>query len=249
MVEIVESTPRRLVLRKSGRTVRAFILGGIGLVLLVCMMVYLEVRTTSMRCARGPAGLTCDATDKLLGFIPLASQRIEHVERAVVGTTGDSSDPSYRVELATGDFHDTPLSSRTVNRWQCEFFVGSFNDFVRSGKSADDFVQLPDWIPMVLLLPLSAAALGCFMLAQPYRFEIDRDRGCLTIRGGIKNRASHPLADVDDVRVDERQHEGETVCEVFLLLKGGTRLRLEIEPGQVDLVGDYFQRPVGTHEG
>ena len=163
MVEIVESTPRRLVLRKSGRTIRAFILGGIGLALLVCLMVCVAARTTSVHCARGPAGLTCDATDKLLGFIPLASQRIEHVKRAVVGTTGDSSDPSYRVELATDDFQDTPLSRRTVNRWQCEFFVGSFNDFIRSGKSADDFVQLPDWIPMFFLLPLSAAALGCFM--------------------------------------------------------------------------------------
>ena len=247
MVEIVESTPRRLVLRKSGRTIRLFVLGGVGLVLLFCMIVYLEVRTTSVRCARGPAGLTCDATEKLLGIIPLAHQRVEHVSRAVVGYTGDSSDPSSRVELATDDGHDTALSSRTVNKWQCEFFVGSFNAFVRSEKRADDFLQLPDWIPVVLLLPLSAAALGCFVLAKPYRLEIDRDRGRLTIRDGITSRASHPLADVEDVRVEERQHEGETIHQVFLLLKGGRRLQLGIEPAQVDLVGDYVTARIEAH--
>ena len=80
MVEIVESTPRRLVLRKSDRDMRLFLLGGLGMSLVCCLIVYKTVRTTSVRCARGPAGLTCDLTERLLGIIPLESRRVEHVE-------------------------------------------------------------------------------------------------------------------------------------------------------------------------
>jgi hypothetical protein len=239
MTEIVETTPRRLVLRKSGRTIRLFLVGGAGMLLVGCMVFYLTVRVTSVRCARGPAGLTCDVTEKLLGIIPLARRRVEHVTGAAVGYTGDSSDPSYRVELATEDVHDTPLSSISASEGQCASFVKRFNAFVRSGQSAGDFLELPSWIPIVLLPPLFLAALALFALAQPYRLEIDRDLACLTIRSGIARKVSHPLADVDDVRIEEREHDGQTVREVFLLLKGGTRVPLAIEPSMVDLIGDY----------
>jgi len=240
MVEIVESTPRRLVLRKSGRTIRLFLLGGVGMSLVGCLIVYLTVRTTSVRCARGPAGLTCDVTEKLLGIIPLASRRVENVKGARVGYTGEASDPSYRVELATEDGHATPLSSITASEQQCASFVGTFNDFVRRGQGADDFLQLPDWIAIVVLPVPFVFALFCFAMAQPYRLEIDRDLACLTIRDGFTSKASHPLADVDDLRVEERAHDGQTIREVFLLLKGGERLQLAIEPALVDLVGDYI---------
>jgi hypothetical protein len=79
-------------------------------------------------------------------YIPLAGQRIEHVQGALVGETGDSMNPSYRVELATEDGHDTPLSDITASKWHRAVFVGSFNDFVRRGQSAADFLQLPDLI-------------------------------------------------------------------------------------------------------
>src|SRR5262249_20860970 len=134
MVEIVESTPRRLVLRKSGRTIRLFLLGGLGLLLAGCAIGFWVARTTSVRCARGPAGLTCDVTEKLVGIVPLASRRVEHVARAVVGYTGDASDPSYRVELATDDGPDTPLSRMTASEGQCASFAARFNDFVRNGQ-------------------------------------------------------------------------------------------------------------------
>jgi hypothetical protein len=244
MVEIVESTPRRLVLRKSGRTIRLFLLGGVGLLLVGCLIVYLTARTTSVRCARGLAGLTCDVTERLLGVIPLASQRLEHVKGALVGTTGESSDPSYRVELAIEDGGETPLSSITASEGQCASFVRRFNDFVRSGQGADAFLQLPNWIAIAMMPLLFLASLACFALAQPYRLEIDRDLACLTIRDGVTRKVAHALADVDDVRVEEREHDGQTLREVFLLLKGGKRLQLAIEPALVELVGDYFQRRV-----
>ena len=243
MVEIVESTPRRLVLRKSGRTIRLLLLGAVGALLVGCMIVYLTARTTSVRCARGPAGLTCDVTEKLLGIIPLARQRVEHVTGAVVGDTGDSNDPSYRVELAT-EVSDTPLPGIPASKSQCASFVGRFDDFVRSGQRSADFLQLPHWIAVVMLPWPFVVALLCFALAQPYRLEIDRDLACLTIRDGIISKASHPLADVDDVRVEEREDDGQTIREVFLLLKGGKRLQLAIEPALVDLVGDYVQQRV-----
>jgi hypothetical protein len=242
MTEIVESTPRRLVLRKSGRTIRLFVLGGVGLLLVGCMLVYLTVRVTSVRCARGPAGLTCDVTEKLLGIIPLARRRVERVTGADVGYTGDSSDPSYRVELATADAHGTPLSSLTASEGQCASFVRRFNDFVRSRQRAADFLELPSWIPIVLVPPLFIAALALLALAQPYRLEIDRDLACLIVREGFGRKTSHPLADVDDLRVEERQHDGQTIREVFLLLKGGKRVSLAIEPSMVDLIGDYVPR-------
>src|ERR1044071_5454369 len=88
MVEIVESTPRRLVLRKSGRTIQLLLLAGVAMLLIDCVILCFTARTTSLRCARGPAGLTCDVTEKLLGIIPLHSRRIEQVERAVVDSAG-----------------------------------------------------------------------------------------------------------------------------------------------------------------
>ncbi|HEY7374590.1 MAG TPA: hypothetical protein VIF57_20675 [Polyangia bacterium] len=239
-MEIVESTPRRLVLRKSGSTIRLFLLGAVGLLLVGCLLVYLTARTTSVRCARGPAGLTCEVTERLLGIIPLTRWRGEHVARAFVGYTGDSSDPSYRVELAIEGGSDTPLSSITASEGQCASFARRFNDFVRSGQGAGELLQLPDWIAVVMMPLLFLASLACFLLAQPYRLEIDRDVARLTIRDGLTRKVSHPLADVDDVRVEEREHDGQTLREVFLLLKGGQRLQLAIEPTQVDLVGDYF---------
>ena len=39
MVEIIESTPRRLVLRKSDRDMRLLLLGGLGMSLLCCLIV------------------------------------------------------------------------------------------------------------------------------------------------------------------------------------------------------------------
>jgi hypothetical protein len=246
MFEIVEMTPRRLVLRKSDRTIRLLLLSGVAMLLVGCLMFSVTARTTSVRCMRGPTGLTCDLTEKLIGIIPLASQRVEHVKGALVGYTGDSSDPSYRVELATEDMHETPLSSITASEGQCASFVGRFNGFVRSGQSAADFLQLPDWIEILLLPALFLFALFCFVMAQPYRLEIDRDLACLTIRNGIASKASHPLADVEGVRVEERKHDGQTIREVFLLLTGGKRLHLAIESAQVDLVRDYVpQRRAG----
>jgi hypothetical protein len=94
MVEIIESTPRRLVLRKSGRTIRLLLLAGVAMLLIDCVILCFTARTTSLRCARGPAGLTCDVTEKLLGIIPLHSRRIEQVERAVVDSAGDASEPT-----------------------------------------------------------------------------------------------------------------------------------------------------------
>jgi hypothetical protein len=243
MVEIVESTPSRLVLRKSGRTIRPFLLGGVGVSLVAGLFAFATARTTSVRCVRGPAGLTCDTTEKLLGVIPLDSQRVEHVHRALVGETGESSDPSYRVELEVERGSDRPLSQMTVNKWQCQLFVRSFNAYVDSGKGAAHFLQLPDAIGIAMLLPLLAAALFCLAMARPYRLEIDRDRAHLTVRDGITSQASHALADIDDVRVEEREHDGQTVRQVFLLLKGGRRVQLAIEPDQVALVGDYLQPP------
>ncbi len=244
MVEIVECTPRRLVLQKRNDSARPFLLGGVGMLLVACLVAHATVRTTSVRCARGSDGLTCDTTERMLGIIPLDRRRIEHVQRAVVGETGDSRDPLYRVELTTGASSDTPLSSMTVSKWQCALFADTFNEFVNSGKEAATFSQLPDLVGTVMLAPLFLVALVCFALAQPYRLEIDGEVGSLTIRQGLTGRASHPLADVEEVRVEERENDGHTIREVFLQLKGGARLRLAIEPDQVPLVGDYLQRPV-----
>ena len=83
MVEIIESTLRRLVLRKSDRDMRLLLLGGLGMSLLCCLIVYKTVRTTSVRCARAPAGLT-DLTERLLGIVPLECRRVEHVKGAFV---------------------------------------------------------------------------------------------------------------------------------------------------------------------
>jgi hypothetical protein len=244
MVDIVEYTPRRLVLQKRNDSIRLFLLGGVGMLLVSCLVAYATVRTTSVRCARGPGGLTCDATEKLLGLIPLDRRRIEHVQRAFVGETGDSRDPSYRVELGTGASSDTPLSNMTVSKWQCQFFVHSFNELADSGKQAADLLQLPDLIGVVTLAPLFAVALLCFMMALPYRLEVDGDLGRLTIRDGIRRQACHHLADVEDVRVEERESDGHTIREVVLLLKSGQRQPLAIEPDQAYLVGDYLPRPM-----
>ncbi len=244
MVDIVEYTPSRLVLRKRNDSIRLFLLGGVGMLAVSCLVAYHTVRTTSVRCARGPAALTCDATEKLLGLIPLERRHIEHVQRALVGETGDSRDPSYRVELGTGASSDTPLSNMTVSKWQCQSFVHSFNELAGSGKPAVELLQLPDVIGVAMLTPLFAVALLCFMMAQPYRLEVDGDLGSLTIRDGIRRPASHPLAAVEDVRVEERESDGQTIREVFLLLKNGQRLLLAIEPDQAHLVADYVPRAV-----
>lgn len=245
MVEIVESTPRRLVLRKSSRTIRAYLVLGATFALVGCMVGYWGLRTTSVHCARGPAGLTCDVTERLLGFIPFARRRVERVKGATVGYTGDSSDPTYRVELVTDD-GDEPLSRISAFEGECRSFVERFNAFVRSGASAGDLLELAllsaILIPLLLMPALFGLALVCFAAARPYRLEVDRDRARLTISGGLSRQASHPLAEIDDVQVEESAHDDQPIQQVFLLLKGGARVRLEIEPPLVDLLGDYVPR-------
>jgi len=247
MVEIVESTPRRLVLRKSSRTIRAYRALGAVLAIVGCMLGYWGLRTTSVHCERGPAGLTCDVTERLLGFIPFARTRVEHVKGAAVGYTGTSDEPTYRVELETeGSYNGTPLSNISAWEGECRSFVERFNAFVRSGKSSGDLLELAlvseILIPLLLLSASFFGAWACFMLARPYSLEVDRDRACLTISGGFSRQASLPLEEIDDVRIEESEHDGKTIQQVFLLRKSGARVQLEIEPALVDLLGDYVPR-------
>jgi hypothetical protein len=241
-MEIVECTQRRLVLRKSGRTIRLFLSAGVGMLLIGCLFSYEMVRTASVRCVREHASLTCDVTEKLLGVIPLAEQRFEDVKGAGTGITGDSSDPSYRVELEIEGGGARPLSDLMVSEWQCDSFVERFNVFARSQQRAANFLQLPAVLGFVVLPGLFCAAWFFLALARPYRLEIDRERGRLSIAEGITKKASYPLADVLDVHVEESKEDDQIVRKVFLLLKGGERLRLLVEPDVVALLGDYVSR-------
>jgi hypothetical protein len=242
-MEIVECTKRRLVLRKDGRIMRVCLLAGLGLLLFAGVFFYQIARTASVRCVRHSTGLTCDMTEKLLGVIPLEHRHFEDVKGADTDSVGDSEHESYFVELEIEGSYARPLSDVVVAEWECDLFVERFTAFARSRRRADNFLQLPDPMQFVVMCVLFGPLLILLTLfGWPYRLEVDRDQGCLSIREGITKKASYPFADVVDIEVQAKNEDGRIVGGVYLLLKSGERVQLLVGSEVVALLGDYVPR-------
>ena len=239
-MDIVESSAQRLLLRTGGRTVLFGLLGGVGLLLIGCLVVYFVARTVGMHCERPvPTELACDTTERLIGLLPLQHRRIKGVVRASVGTIGDSSDPSYRIELETRTGR-TPLSSITGSAGGCAAFAQRFNAFVHGQQPIGDFTQTPSLVAMVVLPVPFVFGISLLLLALPYHLEIDREKSLLTIRQRLVFKAHYPLGDIENVCVEEHKQDSQTTWSVHLCTTDGTRIPLAVGPELVDLIKEYL---------
>jgi hypothetical protein len=239
-MDIVESSSQRLQLCTGGRAIQLGLLGGVGMLLIGCLVAYLVARTVGLHCERPvPTELACDTTERLLALVPIRHRRMEGVVRASVGTIGDSGDPSYRIELETRTGH-APLSSMTDSERGCAAFAQRFNAFVRSQQPVGDFTQTPSWVAIVVLPVPFAFGISLLLLALPYHLEIDHEKSLLTIRQRLVFKASYPLADIKNICVEEHQQDSQTTRTVQLCTTDGTRIPLAVEPELVDLIKSYL---------
>lgn len=243
-MEVVESTPFRLVLRTGRRFV---ILGSVGAVasfVLGLLIVWVGARIASVTCTRqADHEVTCESREAVLGLVTRAQRRFERVRAAAVDEVFGDDGSSYFVELVTAD-GPRRLSDIHSTRLQIAAFARRFNAFVRDAGSQGHFIQEPDvlllpFIPLMFLVTVAA-----FRISRPRGVELDTRHSILIVREPFKPARVHFLDRTDDLFLEERRRENDAPGRsVVVLRKGnGQKIDLDVQAELLDVMKDYLPK-------
>jgi len=243
-MEVVESTPGRLVLRTGRRFVVLGSLGAVASCLIGLLIVWVGARLAIVNCTRqGPGDVSCESREAVLGLLTTEQRRFAHVRAAAVDEVFGDDGSSYFVELVTAE-GARRLSNIHSTRLQIAAFTRRFNGYVTGGAPVAHFIQAPDALLMPFIPIMFLVALVAFRLSRPRGVELDARHAVLTIREPFKPARVHFLDVTDDLFLEERRREsdsqGRTV--VYLRRGNGQRIDLDVPAELLDVMKDYLPK-------
>jgi hypothetical protein len=244
MMEVVESTPFRLVLRTGRRFVVLGSLGAVGSFLLGILIVWVGARVASVTCTRQTDHeVACEAREAVLGLVTRAQRRFDHVRAAAVDEVFGDDGSRYFVELVTAD-GARRLSDIHSTRLQIAAFARRFNAFVRGAEPQGRFIQEPDllllpFIPLMFLVTVVA-----FRLSRPRGVELDTRHSMLIVREPFKPARVYFLDRTDDLFLAERRRENDSPGRsvVYLRKGNGQKIDLDVQAELLDVMKDYLPK-------